>query len=107
MEDFFRNGLKQIIEVVKEEVNLQHTQINELIENEEKKLEPINNHINKVTEIVNKLSLEELKSLNWFFQYYEEYINMLHRTEEEELEYIKNIAEGRNESEFIEIGFEN
>lgn len=107
MEDFFRNELKQIIEVVKEEVNLQHTQINELIENEEKKLEPINNHINKTTEIVNKLSLEELKSLNWFFKYYEEYINMLHRTEEEELDYIKNIAEGRNESEFFEIGFEN
>ena len=107
MEDFFRNGLKQIIEVVKEEVNLQNNQINELIENEEKKLEPINNHINKVTEIVNKLSIEELKSLNMFFQYYEEYINMLHRTEEEELEYIKNIAEGRNESEFFEIGFEN
>lgn len=85
------------LETLEEDINLQNRQINELIKEESRKLEYITNDVNIVKGILVKLDYEELTALQNVFYQMENHFYMCNRTDEDEQDFIKNVAKDIND----------
>lgn len=96
-EQFVLEELLFTLETLEEDINLQNRQINELIKEESRKLEYITNDVNIVKGILVKLDYEELTALQNVFYQMENHFYMCNRTDEDEQDFIKNVAKDIND----------
>ena len=99
--DFLFRTLKadlfDTLDCLQEDINLQKRQVNELIEDNDRKEKYITDDVNIVKNIIEKLTYEELKALQNIFYQMEQHFYMMNRTEEEEQDFIKGLAEDIND----------
>lgn len=109
--DFLFNSVKEdlidTLQTLEEDINEQNKQINELILEESRKEKYITDEVNIVKSILEKLNYEELKALHSIFYYMEEHFYLKNRTEEEEIEFIQNIAADINDLESAKFTFDD
>lgn len=92
------------LETLEEDINLQKRQINELVIDDKRKEKYITNDVNVVKSIIEKLNYEELKALQTIFYEMENHFYMCNRTEEEQQEFVKGLAEDINDLPTLTIG---
>ena len=85
------------LDCLQEDINLQKRQVNELIEDNDRKEKYITEDVNIVKNIIEKLTYEELKAVQNIFYQMEQHFYMMNRTEEEEQNFIKGLAEDIND----------
>lgn len=85
------------LETLEEDINLQKKQINELVIEEDRKEKYITDDVNVVKSIIEKLDYKELKALQNIFYQMEQHFYLVNRTEEEQQNFIKNIAADIND----------
>ena len=85
------------LDTLEQDINLQKQQINELVIEEDRKEKYITDDVNIVKNILEKLNYEELKAVQNIFYQMEQHFYMMNRTEEEEQDFIKGLAEDINE----------
>lgn len=99
--DFLFRTLKadlfDTLDCLQEDINLQKRQVNELIEDNDRKEKYITDDVNIVKNIIEKLTYEELKAVQNIFYQMEQHFYMMNRTEEEEQDFIKGLAEDIND----------
>lgn len=109
--DFLFNSVKKdlidTLNTLEQDINEQNKQINELIIDDKRKEKYITDEVNTVKSIIEKLNFEELKALNSIFYYLEEHFYLKNRTEEEEIEFIQNIAADINDLESAKFIFDD
>lgn len=92
-----KNDLIDTLETLEEDINLQKRQVNELIEDNDRKEKYITDDVNIVKSILDKLDYKELKALQSIFYEMENHFYMMNRTEEEQQEFVKGLAEDIND----------
>lgn len=85
------------LDCLQEDINLQKRQVNELIEDNDRKEKYITDDVNVVKGIIEKLNFEELTALQTIFYEMENHFYMMNRTEEEQQEFVKGLAEDIND----------
>ena len=85
------------LDCLEEDINLQKRQINKLVIEEDRKEKYITDDVNVVKSILEKLEYKELKSLQTIFYEMEQHFYMMNRTEEEQQEFVKGLAEDIND----------
>lgn len=85
------------LDCLQEDINLQKRQVNELIEDNDRKENYITDDVNIVKNIIEKLTYEELKALQTVFYEMEQHFYMMNRTEEEQQAFVKGLAEDIND----------
>lgn len=100
-----KEDLIDTLQTLEEDINEQNEQINELIIDDKRKEKYITDEVNIVKSILEKLNYEELKALQTIFYYMEEHFYLKNRTEEEEIEFIQNIAADINDLESSKFVF--
>lgn len=109
--DFLFNSVKKdlidTLDTLEQDINEQNKQINELIIDDKRKEKYITDEINVVKSILEKLNYEELSALHSIFYYMEEHFYLKNRTEEEEIEFIQNIAADINDLESAKFTFDD
>lgn len=106
-EQFVLEELLFTLETLEEDINSQNRQINELIKEESGKLEYITNDVNVVKSILVKLDYEELTALQNIFYQMEQHFYMCNRTDEQQQDFIKNVAKDINDLPTATIGEED
>lgn len=99
--DFLFRTLKadliDTLDTLQEDINLQKRQVNELIEDNDRKEKYITEDVNIVKSILEKLDYKELKALQTVFYEMEQHFYMMNRTEEEQRAFVKGLAEDIND----------
>ena len=99
--DFLFRTLKadlfDTLDCLQEDINLQKRQVNELIEDNDRKEKYITNDVNVVKSILEKLEYKELKAFQTIFYEMEQHFYMMNRTEEEQQAFVKGLAEDIND----------
>lgn len=106
-EQFVLEELLFTLETLEEDINSQNRQINELIKEESGKLEYITNDVNIVKDILVKLDYEELTALQNVFYQMEQHFYMCNRTEEQQQDFIKNVAKDINDLPTAKFTFDD
>ena len=99
MDFLFRTTKADLIntlDCLQEDINLQKQQVNELIEDNDRKEKYITEDVNIVKGIIEKLNFKELKALQNIFYQMEQHFYMMNRTTEEEQAFIRGLAEDIN-----------
>jgi hypothetical protein len=99
MDFLFRTTKADLIntlDCLQEDINLQKQQVNELIEDNDRKEKYITDDVNIVKNILEKLDYKELKALQTIFYEMEQHFYMCNRTTEEEQAFIRGLAEDIN-----------
>lgn len=99
--DFLFKAVKEdlidTLDTLEQDINLQQRQINELVIEECRKEKYITDDVNVVKDIIEKLDFNELTALQSIFYYMEQHFYMCNRTEEEQQEFVKGLAEDIND----------
>ena len=99
--DFLFRTLKanliDTLDTLEQDINLQKRQVNELIEDNDRKEKYITDDVNIVKNIIEKLTYEELKAVQNIFYQMEQHFYMMNRTEEEQQAFVKGLAEDIND----------
>lgn len=97
------------LDTLEQDINLQKRQVNKLIDKVERKEKYITDDVNIVKSILDKLDYKELKALQSVFYEMENHFYMMNRTEEEQQEFVKGLAEDINDmgTATIEFDFED
>ena len=106
-EQFVLEELLFTLETLEEDINSQNRQINELIKEESGKLEYITNDVNIVRNIVLSLDYEQRTALQNIFYQMENHFYMCNRTDEQQQDFIKNVAKDINDLPTTIIGEED
>ena len=106
-EQFVLEELLFTLETLEEDINSQNRQINELIKEESGKLEYITNDVNIVRNIVLSLDYEQRTALQNIFYQMEQHFYMCNRTDEQQQDFIKNVAKDINALPTATIGEED
>lgn len=106
--DFLFRTLKadliDTLETLEQDINLQKQQVNELIDKVDRKEKYITDDVNIVKNVLEKLDYKELKALQTVFYEMEQHFYMMNRTEEEQQEFVKGLAEDINDLPTLTIG---
>ena len=99
--DFLFRTLKadliDTLDTLEQDINLQKKQVNELIDKVDRKEKYITDDVNIVKNVLEKLDYKELKALQSVFYEMEQHFYMMNRTEEEQQEFVKGLAEDIND----------
>ena len=79
-----KGDLIDTLDTLQEDMNLQKKQVNELIEDNDRKEKYITEDVNIVKGVLEKLDYKELKALQTIFYEMEQHFYMMNRTEEEQ-----------------------
>lgn len=96
-EEWVLADLLDTLSTLEEDINLQKQQINELVIEDSRKEKYITDDVNTVKGILQKLDFNELSALQNVFYQMEQHFYMMNRTEEEEQDFIKGLAEDIND----------
>lgn len=99
--------LLNTLDILEEDMNLQKRQINEKVIEDSRKEKYITNDVNIVKGIIEKLNLEELSALQTIFYEMEQHFYMCNRTEEEQQEFVKEMAEEYNDLPSAKLTFDD
>ena len=102
-----KNDLIDTLDCLQEDINLQKRQVNELIEDNDRKEKYITDDVNVVKSIIEKLDYKELKALQNIFYQMEQHFYMCNRTEEEQQEFVKGLAEDINDLPTAQFVFDD
>ena len=100
MDFLFRTTKADLIstlDCLQEDINLQKQQINELVKEDSRKEKYITDDVNIVKSILEKLDYKELSALQSVFYEMEQHFYMMNRTEEEQQDFVKGLAQDINE----------
>ena len=102
-----KNDLIDTLDCLQEDINLQKRQVNELIEDNDRKEKYITEDVNIVKSILEKLNYKELSALQTIFYEMENHFYMMNRTEEEQQEFVKGLAEDINDLPTAQFVFDD
>lgn len=102
-----KGDLIDTLDTLEQDINLQKRQVNELIDDNDRKEKYITNDVNVVKGILEKLDYKELKALQSIFYEMEQHFYMMNRTEEEEQAFIKGLAEDINDLPVAKFVFDD
>lgn len=85
------------LDTLEQDINQQKREINELIIDDKRKEKYITDDVNVVKSIIEKLNYEELKALQTIFYEIGQQTYLYIRTEEEQQEFVKGLAEDIND----------
>lgn len=91
-----KGDLIDTLDTLEQDINLQKRQVNELIDDNDRKEKYITDDVNTVKNIIEKLDFKELKALQNIFYQMEQHFYMMNRTEEEQQKFVKGLAEDIN-----------
>lgn len=106
-EEWVLEDLLDTLSTLEEDINLQNKQINDLIKEESRKQKYITDDVNVVKGILEKLDYNELTALQNVFYQMEQHFYMCNRTEEEEQDFIKNVAADINDLPTAKFTFDD
>lgn len=106
-EEFVLGDLLDTLDTLEQDINLQKRQINKLVKEESRKEKYITDDINVVKSILTKLNYEELTALQNIFYQMEQHFYLVNRTDEQEQDFIKNIAADINDMPTAKFTFDD
>lgn len=94
---FLLNSINDQLEEIREVINEQNANINSLITDEGKHLKTTDETIDTIKQIVSTLNKKQLSEFETFLSTYEQYIERVNRSDEQQNEYVNDMAEMYND----------
>ena len=94
---FLQNSINDQLEEIREVINEQNTNINSLITDESKHLKATDKTIDTIKQIVSTLDEKQLSEFETFLFTYQQYIERVNRSDEQQNEYVNGMAEMYND----------
>lgn len=97
MMTFLQNSINDQLEEIREVINEQNANINSLITDESKHLKTTDETIDTIKQIVSTLDEKQLSEFETFLFTYQLYIERVNRSDEQQNEYVNDMAEMYND----------
>lgn len=94
---FLQNSINDQLEEIREVINEQNANINSLITDESKHLKTTDETIDTIKQIVSTLDEKQLSEFETFLFTYQLYIERVNRSDEQQNEYVNDMAEMYND----------
>ena len=94
---FLLNSINDQLEEIREVINEQNANINSLITDESKHLKTTDETIDTIKQIVSILNKKQLSEFETFLFTYQQYIERVNRSDEQQNEYVNDMAEMYND----------
>ena len=94
---FLLNSINDQLEDIREVINEQNTNINALITDEDKHLKTTDKTIDTIKQIVSTLNEKQLSEFDTFLFTYQQYIERINRSDEQQNEYVNGMGEMYND----------
>ena len=94
---FLQNSINDQLEEIREVINEQNANINSLITDESKHLKTTDETIDTIKQIVYTLNKKQLSEFETFLFTYQQYIERVNRSDEQQTEYVNDMAEMYND----------
>lgn len=94
---FLQNSINDQLEEIREVINEQNANINSLITDESKHLKTTDKTIDTIKQIVSTLNKKQLSEFETFLFTYQQYIERVNRSDEQQNEYVNDMAEMYND----------
>lgn len=106
-EEWVLADLLDTLDTLEQDMNLQIKQINELVIEDSRKEKYITDDVNIVRDIVLSLDFEQRAALQNLFYQMEQHFYFMNRSEEEEQDFIKNVAKDINDLPTAKFAFDD
>lgn len=97
MMTFLLNSINDQLEEIREVINEQNANINSLITDESKHFKTTDKTIDTIKQIVSTLDEKQLSEFETFLFTYQQYIERVNRSDEQQNEYVNDMAEMYND----------
>lgn len=94
---FLLNSINDQLEDIREVINEQNANINSLITDEDKHLKTTDETIDTIKQIVSTLNEKQLSEFETFLFTYQQYIERVNRSDEQQNEYVNDMGEMYND----------
>ena len=94
---FRLNSINDQLEEIREVINEQYANINSLITDESKHLKTTDNTIDTIKQIVSTLNEKQLSEFDTFLFIYQQYIERINRSDEQQNEFVNDMGETYND----------
>lgn len=94
---FLLNSINDQLEEIREVINEQNANINSLITDESKHLKTTDETIDTIKQIVSTLNKKQLSEFETLLFTYQQYIERVNRSDEQQNEYVNDMAEMYND----------